>query len=406
MIIDFPEDSEIICQTLYGTESLCSRCIGYCNFHKAYVTHKQMKTKQCLQKNCKAFIKNVNHQFWIEREQKKEEIKLKRVREKRIEEERLSRLHLITESQEKKNPHIRQKRFISLDLKTCELVGKHKKEAKGMSGEVIQIGAVMLDEHLNYLSQFSNFVKPVYGIISEETVDNPNFYKDSLEQADTFSKAFYKLFVWAGSNKDDVITFCWSNLVYSQLWDEIFIKAKNHDEYRNFLKTFVDLQELLDDALCSEQQVSFESALRYCHVKFDGIRDSALTYAFNQARIFNKLFKYNKQNLIINPLWKYTQTDLSKYYYTRKSHSNDFTSSFVSFMTEDLIKQFTKTENPVELKTQKAKTNKFLLRISKFFSCSKYGINVNNWIKFSTRMLFIKDVNYSNYQTQKYSGDE
>lgn len=63
MTFEFPEDPETICQTLYNTESTCSRCIGYCDFHKAYVTQKQMKTKQCLQKNCDAFIKNTKNRL-------------------------------------------------------------------------------------------------------------------------------------------------------------------------------------------------------------------------------------------------------------------------------------------------------------------------------------------------------
>ena len=321
MTIDFPKDAETICQTLYGTETTCSRCIGYCKFHKAYVTHNQMKTKQCLQKNCDAFIKNENHQFWIEREQKKEEIKRKKIKEKRIEEEKLSKSHLIAKNQKKKNMYVSQKRFIFLDLKTCRLTGKQKKSMKGISDEVIQIGAVMLDEKLNYLSQFSTFVKPVYGVISEETVDNPDFYKGSLEHADTFSTAFYKLFTWTGSNQDDVTTLCWSNSVYIQLWDEIYIKTKTHNEYRDFLKTFVDLQSLLDNALLSEKKISFDSSLKYCHIRFAGIRELAVNYSFNQARIFYKLIKHRKENIDFNPLWKYTETNLSKYYYAPEMKS-------------------------------------------------------------------------------------
>ncbi|MBO4639555.1 MAG: hypothetical protein J5710_07360 [Treponema sp.] len=393
---EFPTDPQAICQTLYNTESTCSKCIGYCTFHKGYITRKQLKTKQCLQKNCNALIKNTNHQFWIEREQKKEELKLKRIEEKRIEEEKLSQFHLITENQKKKNIHIRNKRFICLDLKTCKLTGKQKNIMKGGNpNEVIQIGAVMLDENLNYISQFSTFVKPVYGIISKDTVDNYEYYKDRLDHADTFSTAFYKLYTWAGSNQDDVTTLCWSNSVYTQLWDEIFIKAKNHDEYREFLKTFVDLQGMLGSALISKQQISFDTSLKYCHIKFDGLRDSALTYAINQARIFNKLIKHNKQNIDFNPLWKYTETNLSKVFYTANSHSNDFTSSFAAFMSKDLLQQFTQANESVETKTKTVAVNKTPAYISKLFSCTKYGINVNTWLKFSTHMLFIRDANYS-----------
>lgn len=402
MTFEFPENPEEICQTLYGSESPCSRCVGYCDFHKAYVTQKQMKTKQCLQKNCDAFIKNTNNQFWIDREQKKEKLKLKKLQEKRIEEEKLAKFHLITENQKKKNINIRKKRFICLDLKTCRLTSAQKKAMKGKSEEVIQIGAVMLDENLDYLSQFSSFVKPVYGIISEETVDNPDFYKETLENADIFPAAFYKLFTWAGGNQDDVTTLCWSNSVYIQLWDEIFVKAKNHDEYREFLKTFVDLQALFDDELRSENQISFDTSLKYCHIKFDGSRDSALSYSFNEARLFNKLMKHNKENLDLNPLWKYTETGLSKFFYEKNSHSNDFTSSFAAFMPDDLIKQFSEPQKIDEIKAETSKRKNPPLFISKIFSCSKYGINVNRWLKFSIKMIFIKDVNYLKISKNSY----
>ncbi|MGP1496337.1 MAG: hypothetical protein ACTTJG_06015 [Treponema sp.] len=405
MTFDFPKEPEAICPTLYGTKSVCYRCIGYCNFHKAYVTHKQMKTKQCLQKNCNAFIKNANHQFWIEREQKKEELKLKRILGKRIEEEKLSKFRLIKENQKKENINIRQKRFICLDLKTCRFTGKQKKAMQEISGEVIQIGAVMLDEQFNYLSQVSIFVKPVYGVISAESVDNPDFYKDSLEHADTFSTAFYKLFIWAGSNQSDVTTLCWSNSVYTQLWDEIYIKAKNHDEYRDFLKTFVDLQALMCNALRSENQISFDASLKYCHIKFAGARESALNYSFNQARIFNKLMKHTKENVDFNPLWKYTETDLSKYFYATKSHSSDFTSSFAAFMSEDLIKQFSEPQKPVHINAQSSKRDKSSVFFSKMFSCTKYGINVNNWLKFSIKMLFLKDINYLKLSGDSYEAE-
>ena len=392
--VEFPTDPEAICHALYNTETTCSRCIGYCTFHNAYVTRKQLKTKECLQKNCNALVKNTNHQFWIEREQKKEELKLKRIEEKKAVEETYAKYNLITENQKKKNIYIRQKRFICIDLKTCKLSGKQKQAMKGLNNEVIQIGAVMLDEKLNYLSQFSTFIKPLHGVISQESVDNPDFYKESVEHADTFSTAFYKLYTWAGSNKDDVTTLCWSNFVYTQLWNEIFIKAKNHDEYRDFLKTFIDLQALFGKAISSDKQISFESCLKYSLIKFDGIRDSALSYAFNEARIFNKLMNHNEENLSFDPLWKYTETELSKHFYTTESHSKDFTSSFAAFMSEDLLKQFREEPKPVVTKTNASKSKNTPLLFSKLFTCSKYGIKVNNWLKFSTRMFFIRDVNY------------
>ena len=49
-----------------------------------------------------------------------------------------------------------------------------------------------------------------------------------------------------------------------------------------------------------------------------------------------------------------------------------------------------------------SKRNKSPIFISKMFACSKYGINVNHWLKFSTKMLFCKDVNYFKLSGETY----
>ena len=112
--------------------------------------------------------------------------------------------------------------------------------------------------------------------------------------------------------------------------------------------------------------------------------------------------KHSKEKADFNPLWKYTENNLSKYFYATEIKSNDFTSSFAAFMSEDLIKQFSESQETVELKPQTSKRNKSPIFISKMFACSKYGINVNHWLKFSTKMLFCKDVNYFKLSGETY----
>lgn len=44
---------------------------AYCQLHDCGVTVKQMKKKQCLQKQCRHLQKNENHQIWRQRERTK-----------------------------------------------------------------------------------------------------------------------------------------------------------------------------------------------------------------------------------------------------------------------------------------------------------------------------------------------
>ena len=294
----------------------------------------------------------------------------------------------------------RKKRYICLDLEMCELTSKQRKSVKGMRCEVIQIGAVMLDENLNCISQFSSFVKPEYGQISKTISLLTGITPESVEHADSFTTAFYKLVCWAGN--DDITTFCWSDSDYSQLWDEIYIKAKNHDEYRNFLKTFVDLQAIFGRLLKSEYSISLDTALKYCHLKFNGQRHSAIFDAFNTARI---LFKLNKIGKIGNEwtyIASYTESEMSKRYSKLNSLDKDYTSSFASFISPDVLEKFGYSRKEVEnlgsekkIETQFT-SKKTIIPILKLFDCSRYGINVSDWLKFSVRMRFVGDLKISN----------
>lgn len=55
---------------LYHTDINERRAIGYCHYHKCYVTTTQLKQKECLKKQCAA-LEKYDHEFWRQRELKK-----------------------------------------------------------------------------------------------------------------------------------------------------------------------------------------------------------------------------------------------------------------------------------------------------------------------------------------------
>ena len=57
---------------LYGSYINRSKAVGYCYYHKAALTVKTMKGHECLKKQCDAFKKYEEHDFWRQHEQKKE----------------------------------------------------------------------------------------------------------------------------------------------------------------------------------------------------------------------------------------------------------------------------------------------------------------------------------------------
>lgn len=56
---------------LYGSTIAKNRAVGYCHFHKAALTVKTMKCKECLKKQCGAMERYGEHDFWRQHAQKK-----------------------------------------------------------------------------------------------------------------------------------------------------------------------------------------------------------------------------------------------------------------------------------------------------------------------------------------------
>ena len=60
-------------ECLFNTQS--DNVAAYCRYHNCSMTVKQMKCKNCLQKECFHLVKNEDHQYWRQRENTKQKRK-------------------------------------------------------------------------------------------------------------------------------------------------------------------------------------------------------------------------------------------------------------------------------------------------------------------------------------------
>ena len=181
------------------------------------------------------------------------------------------------------------KRFVCIDVEMSELTSDQKRMIGGsLRNEVIQIGAVMLDENYNMISEFSSYVKPRYSIVTPFIQNLTGITNATLENTDDFITVLDKYNYWLGDN--DVTSFCWSTSDYNQLWDEMSVKAKQRTDLFASLKKFVDLQNIYCVEIGAEVPISLESALRLLQLDYQGQIHSANWDAFNTARILHKIF--------------------------------------------------------------------------------------------------------------------
>lgn len=73
------ENVELV-KGLYGSEFDKNRACAFCRHHRCYLTVKQVRQHECLQKQCYYLQKNEEHSWWRQREIMKQKRKARKER--------------------------------------------------------------------------------------------------------------------------------------------------------------------------------------------------------------------------------------------------------------------------------------------------------------------------------------
>lgn len=302
------------------------------------------------------------------------------------------KLDLPKESKKHKAP---AKRYICIDLEMTEFTSSQRTCVPGANGEVIEFGAVMLDENYNMLSEFSSYVKPVYSSVNNIINQLTGITNQNLEKADDFLTVFDKFSYWRGEG--DITTFCWSKADFNQLWAELEAKGKHRYDLFAVLHDFVDLQNIFGKLVSSKKTVGLEAAMRLLQMDFKGQVHTALSDSYNTARILHKLFCTESLDLDFEYINPTKETPVNK-----KKEESEYNCSFASFLSPELLAQFgysNTAEEPEEAdySYEEAAEDLQALETSLLYGmvdneeianlCSKYKIEVQNWLKLATEVM-------------------
>lgn len=208
--------------------------------------------------------------------------------------------------------------FIVIDLEFNNLEGIHryypnifaeKPELKSLEldNEIIEIGAIKLDNYMKPLKEFKAYIKPmVIPVLNPKISEITNITEDDLKDGLTFEEGIEKLqdlidegdiiCSWA---KDDIIEI---------INNAVFFKYNN----LNWLKNYLDLQEYSTKILGKKKSLSLKSALDELKIKVD---NSKLHDALNDAVYTSEVFKriYNSRvlkNYIIKDIYNMPAVDI------------------------------------------------------------------------------------------------
>lgn len=185
--------------------------------------------------------------------------------------------------------------YIILDLEMNEIDHSHKTEFRICSKEIIQIGAVLLDDTYQILDTFSIYCKPQYNTgISYKYQQLTGISTYTVKDAPCFKVALNQFFTWILSNTNDVELYSWSDNDYNQILDEAQLKNyRFSDQELQLLEQWYDLQEEYDEITQRHYRCSLVEALISSGISFEGKQHDALYDSINTAKLFKTIRKNN-----------------------------------------------------------------------------------------------------------------
>lgn len=155
--------------------------------------------------------------------------------------------------------------------------------------EIIEIGAVMVNDYGEVVSTFSKFVKPtVNPILSDFCKKLTSITQLDIDRTKTFPHIIQEFQDWIGVDEEDYCLISWGKYDVTQLLqdtrlhklDDEWLK-KNHF---NLKPAYKNLRNLKDEP-------GLKKAVKLEGFEFTGVHHRAISDAENTTKIFCKYFK-------------------------------------------------------------------------------------------------------------------
>ena len=178
-------------------------------------------------------------------------------------------------------------KHIVIDLEMNTLDKKFRDEKAICGREIIQIGAVLLDEEYREIGHFNTLVKPQYNEQIEARFEKlTGITTEMVQNAPVFKDAIEAFFLWCRRINDDIYIYQWSESDCEQIRKEIELKGIClSPENAELLQNFVDFQQEYGEKLGLTKAVSLKDAVMYAGVDFEGKEHDSLDDAKNTAAL-------------------------------------------------------------------------------------------------------------------------
>ena len=166
------------------------------------------------------------------------------------------------------------------DLEMNPVSREFREVRRKLNEEVIEIGAVRLDENFQQEAEFQCYVKPEYGPIKKHITSLTGIPQAMVADKKTYAACFQDFVDWVGEEETKI--YSWSMSDIKQLRSECRYKLPDFDI--GWLNArWVDLQQEFDDRLGLHNSLALKHALGAMDHKFEGTQHTALADAINTS---------------------------------------------------------------------------------------------------------------------------
>jgi len=193
---------------------------------------------------------------------------------------------------------------VVIDLEMNPISREYKEIRKKLTDEIIEIGAVKLNDSYEQVSEFQCYVQPEYGKIKKHITRLTGITDETVKDKDDFTISFQKFMDWIGDEPTTI--YSWSNSDIKQLRQECRLKLADYDV--NWLNShWVDLQKQFDDRLGLHNSLALKHALGAMDRDFEGTQHTALADAANTSAILSLMQNEKKFQETMRPVLEILQ---------------------------------------------------------------------------------------------------
>lgn len=175
------------------------------------------------------------------------------------------------------------RQFIIYDLEaTCW------RSPKPRQVEIIEIGAVKVNENLEVIDEYCAFIRPLlHPRIDKFCTKLTSITQDDVEDAPHFNIVIKEFEEWMGVGDTRTALFSWGEFDRRQ-----FLKDANlHELELEWIRYWACLQKHYSKFKGADHQIGLKNALKLEGLEFDGVQHRAIEDARNMANLFQRVAK-------------------------------------------------------------------------------------------------------------------